>query len=105
MAEILYLSQGDPALGKERYEVHGGGRSAVLEDFRLLRLYSGGRGRRQRSWLRTDKGQRAQWAGFLNAIQGHGAPPTPWEDTVGTMRTVFAAEASLRQGHPIEVRA
>ena len=105
MAEILYTSQAAPTLGKERYEVHSGGRSAVLEDFRILRLYATGRRRSRRSWLRADKGQRAQWAAFLSAVKGDGPPPTPWEDTVGTMRTVFAARASLRQGRVTEVQA
>jgi predicted dehydrogenase len=105
VAEILYTSQAAPTLGKERYEVHSGGRSAVLEDFRILRLYGAGRRRSRRSWLRADKGQRAQWAAFLSAVKGDGPPPTPWEDTVGTMRTVFAARASLRQGRVTEVQA
>ena len=35
-ATITYVASGDRALGKERVEVHGGGLSAVLQDFRML---------------------------------------------------------------------
>lgn len=98
LAEIVYLSDGAGALGKERYEVHGGGRSAVLEDFRSLRLYSSGASRAKRSWLRSDKGHAALWQAFCAAVESGGPVPIPWDAIQGTMRAVFAARKSLGSG-------
>ncbi|HTD76497.1 MAG TPA: Gfo/Idh/MocA family oxidoreductase, partial [Chloroflexota bacterium] len=39
---IVYASGGDRSLPKEQLEVLGGGRAAVLDDFRTLRVYAGG---------------------------------------------------------------
>jgi predicted dehydrogenase len=103
LADIVYIVSGHGALGKERYEVHAGGRSAVLEDFSRLRL-CGPRGTRtSRAWLRADKGHAAQWEAFLRCAARGGPAPVPWQDVVDAAETVFAAQRSLRQGRPERV--
>ncbi len=93
--QLLYVASGDRALGKERVEVHGGGRSAVLEDFRKLELFANGRKSVTRSILRSDKGHRAGFAAFADAIRKGGASPIPFEEIVTTMRAAFDARRSL----------
>src|SRR5262249_50855767 len=44
--QVLYTSHGDPGLGKERVEVHAGGVSVVIEDFRSCTIAGSGRRRR-----------------------------------------------------------
>ncbi len=61
---IAYLACGDRSMPKERVEAFGGGRAAVLDDFRRLETYHAGRRRVQRSWLRQDKGHQAEWEAF-----------------------------------------
>jgi predicted dehydrogenase len=75
--------------------VHGGGRSAVLEDFRRLELFANGRRSVTRSILRSDKGHRAGFAAFADAIRRGGPSPIPFEEIVTTMRAAFAARRSL----------
>jgi predicted dehydrogenase len=93
LAEIAYLANGSRALGKERVEVHGGGRSAVLEDFRTLRLMADGT-RRVRNWLGADKGHEAECRAFVQAVRG-GAAPMSFEEIAATMRAAFTARADL----------
>jgi predicted dehydrogenase/NADPH:quinone reductase-like Zn-dependent oxidoreductase len=93
--QLLYVASGDRALGKERVEVHGGERSAVLEDFRRLELFSNGRKSVTRSMLRSDKGHRAGVAAFANAVRSGGASPIPFDELVTTMRAAFDARRSL----------
>jgi len=100
VADIVYTAQGDPAAGKERYEVHAGGLSAVLEDFRTLRIVSGGRVASRRAWLKADKGHAGLWEAFNKAVGG-GPAPMSWEEIEATMRTVFAARESLRTGRDV----
>ncbi|HEX2122679.1 MAG TPA: bi-domain-containing oxidoreductase [Thermoanaerobaculia bacterium] len=93
--QLLYVASGDRGVGKERVEVHGGGRSAVLEDFRRLELFANGRRSVTRSILRSDKGHRAGFAAFADAIRRGGPSPIPFEEIVTTTRAVFAARRSL----------
>ena len=74
---IVYASGGDRSLPKEQLEVLGGGRSAVLDDFRTLRLYAGGSGAACGGRFATqDKGHAAELAAFLEAVRQAGRRPS-----------------------------
>ena len=100
---ITYLANGDKSYSKERIEVFGGGRVAVLEDFRRLELVRGGKKRVFRSLLRQDKGHRGEWEAFATAIQTGAESPTPFREVVSTMLTTFALEQSRCLGRPVAV--
>ncbi|MEZ4415111.1 MAG: bi-domain-containing oxidoreductase [Gemmatimonadota bacterium] len=101
LALVTYHSNGHAALGKERIEVSGGDRSAVLDDFRSLRVFGGGRSGVQRNRLRQDKGHVGELAAFRDVLEHGGVSPTPLPDVVGSMRAAFAAAESLRSGERI----
>ena len=101
IAQVLYLASGGRALGKERIEVHGGGKSAVLDDFGRLELADGTRSRRRRAYLKRDKGHAAGWARFADAIAGGGQSPIPFEQIETTMRAAFSARRSLAEQREI----
>lgn len=98
VADILYISSGDAAAGKERYEVHAGGVSAVLEDFRRLTVWSGGGKTERRAWLKADKGHRAQWDAFWAAARAGGPAPVPLAEVLASTKAALAARESLRTG-------
>jgi polar amino acid transport system substrate-binding protein len=102
VAGIQYYSTGDKSYAKERVEVFGGGRIAVLDDFRQLTLSQGGR-RRTAKRLSQDKGFDQEVAAFLTAVRGGGEPPIPLRSLVATTRATFAIEESLRSGLPVSV--
>ncbi len=95
---ITYLANGDRRLGKERVEVHGAGRSAVLDDFRRLELVESGRRRVQRSWLRQDKGHSGELAAFIRALRGEQPAPIPFLEILGATQVIFRAVELLRNG-------
>ncbi|HWW61132.1 MAG TPA: Gfo/Idh/MocA family oxidoreductase, partial [Thermoanaerobaculia bacterium] len=97
--QLLYVASGDRAIGKERIEVHGGGRSAILEDFRRLELTRNGRRRVERSVLRADKGHRAEMAAFIDAIRNGAPSPIPFDEIVTSTEATFAA-AGAACGRP-----
>ncbi|NIM95616.1 MAG: Gfo/Idh/MocA family oxidoreductase, partial [Anaerolineales bacterium] len=92
---VTYLANGDRSLAKERIEVFGGGRAAVLDDFRTLELYSGGKRRVERSRLRQDKGHRGEWGAFAEAVTTGGPPPIPYDQLIAVTQASFAAIESL----------
>ncbi len=95
---IAYATDGDPSFPKERLEVFGGGRAAVLDDFRTLTLSGQGR-RRHAGGLGQDKGHRAEAAAFVEAVKS-GVPPIPLDSLLRTTEATFAIEAALRTGKP-----
>jgi predicted dehydrogenase/threonine dehydrogenase-like Zn-dependent dehydrogenase len=105
VGSIVYVANGDRALGKERVEVFGGGRAGVLDDFRRLTLFRDGRSRTRRNWLRQDKGHRALWQAFVNSITNGASAPIPYDDILATSLTTFAARDSLQSGQAAPVRS
>jgi polar amino acid transport system substrate-binding protein len=101
---VVYASGGDRGLPKEQLEVFGGGRAGVLDDFRSVRLYAGGRVRRAGGRLaRQDKGHAAELAAFVAAVRQGGASPVDPELAAHVTRVTFAAVESARAGLPVEL--
>jgi predicted dehydrogenase/threonine dehydrogenase-like Zn-dependent dehydrogenase len=103
VGQLVYVANGDRALPKERIEVFGGGRAAILDDFRRLERIADGRRRSQRSWLRQDKGHAAEWQAFIGAIRTGGPPPIPYEHLFGVASATFAGLESIRTKKPVDV--
>ena len=101
IGSIIYLANGDKAFPKERIEVFVGGRVAVLDDFRSLELIHQGKRRVIRSLLRQDKGHRAEWEAFSQAIISGSIPPIPYEQLFGVTEATFAAVEALRSRQPV----
>jgi predicted dehydrogenase/threonine dehydrogenase-like Zn-dependent dehydrogenase len=102
LSSVAYLAGGDKSFQKERIEVIGGGRIAVIDDFRTVTTCRGGRTTRRK--LRgQDKGHSAEIAAFANALCEGGAPPIPWDEIRATTLASLLAVRSLREGQPLEI--
>jgi predicted dehydrogenase len=97
---ISYIANGDRSYSKERLEIFGGGAVAVLDDFRCLELVRNGSKKVTRSWLRQDKGHRAEWEAFFCAIRSGGESPIPFSDIVATTLATLRAVESRSSGQP-----
>ena len=100
ISSIAYLAGGDKAFPKERVEIIGGGRVAVIEDFRKASGTVGGKTRTLWSGSQ-DKGHQAELVAFANATFGAGAWPIPWEEMRAVAVASFLAVQSLREGVPM----
>jgi polar amino acid transport system substrate-binding protein len=101
LASILYAGNGDIRLSKERIECYGGGVAAVLDDFRRLDVYEGGKKRSIKD--RGDKGHEAQIDYFLKTLRGD-EDPIPVETYLASTRATLALAESLRSGRPVGVK-
>ncbi len=101
VGSIFYLANGDKSFPKERIEVFSGGKVAVLDDFRTLELVSQGKRQVIHSSLRQDKGHRAEWEAFTQAIIAGGPPPIPYDQIFGVTEATFAALTSIRTRQPV----
>jgi predicted dehydrogenase len=103
LGTISYICSGDRAYSKERVEVFGSGRVAVLDDFRRLDLVQHGKKETMRSWLRQDKGHIAEWRAFSECIRGGGPVPIPFEQISNSTLATIRVLDSLRSGQPEQV--
>lgn len=99
LGTLLYLSEGSARVGKEFYEVHGGGRSAILDDFRLLTLYSGTKKKVLRSRTQ-DKGHTRELEHFFERVSNGARPDLSFESCVHTTEVMFRVVEGLR-GKPV----
>ena len=100
---ITYCANGDRSFSKERVEVFVQGRVAVLEDSRSLRTIKNGKTRTNRLWGLGDKGHRAEWLAFRNAVSTGGPQPIPINDLLNTSLATFALLRSVAEQSWINV--
>lgn len=101
ISNIAYLAGGDKSYPKERVEVLGGERLAVIDDFREALLTSRGKPKKIRGI--QDKGHRAEVAAFAEALTHGGAAPISWEDLRSTTLASILAVQSLCEGVPLDL--
>lgn len=102
ISSVGYLAGGDKAFPKERVEIFGGGRVAVIEDFREVQLCSRGRitTNKNRS---QDKGHAAEIRAFADALLTGRAAPISWEEIRSVSLAALLAVLSIREGIPFDV--
>lgn len=99
---LNYVTSGSRRLSKERLEVFGGGRSWVLDDWRVLSSFSGRWTWRLRRWQQA-KGHREELAAFMTAVRAGGPEPIPFEQLVATTHATFCAVESFRRRVPVDI--
>ena len=102
ISNVAYVSGGDKAFPKERVEVIGGGRVAVIDDFKGVTLVENGKVRRK-NLGGHDKGHRAEVEAFAKAIREGGSWPISWAELRAVSIASILAVRSLREGVPFEI--
>ncbi|HEV2397080.1 MAG TPA: bi-domain-containing oxidoreductase [Candidatus Sulfotelmatobacter sp.] len=100
---ISYLANGDRSFSKERIEVFGGGSTAVLDDFRRMELVRNGRKKKVTAFWTQDKGHRAEWAAFSEAVLHSNSAPVSFEDIVGSTLATIRGDESIATGRAVPV--
>jgi predicted dehydrogenase/threonine dehydrogenase-like Zn-dependent dehydrogenase len=102
ISSVAYLAGGDKSFPKERVEVIGAGRIAIIDDFRSVTTCQNGRTKRTRLGSQ-DKGHRAEIAAFAEALADGAPAPISWLDLRAVTRASILAVRSLREGLPLDV--
>jgi polar amino acid transport system substrate-binding protein len=103
IGNINYFATGDRSFPKERVEVYGGGRVAVLDDFRQFETWRDGK-RNVVKRMAQDKGFDRELAAFVEAVQGGGEMPIAWRSLALTTLATLRIEESLRSGKPEAIK-
>lgn len=101
VSSITYHAAADSAGPRERLEVFGGGRSAILDGWADGELWRGHR--RVKFSGGRDKGHAAELQAFFAAVNKGGEWPISWPELAAGARASFAARESLRTGMPVDL--
>jgi predicted dehydrogenase/threonine dehydrogenase-like Zn-dependent dehydrogenase len=97
VCHLIYTTTGSPGFSKERIEVHAGGCSAVLEDFKTLVLDDGSKRRTKKLWT-PDKGHEELIRAFLASLSNSQEAVSPETLIAVTLTTLVAAGAKETLG-------
>ena len=100
---IDYLSNGDKSVPKERIEIFAGGKVVQMDDFRKISMIENGKKIIRKSNLGQDKGHKAAWQAFVNAVKNGSKSPIPYNEIWQVTMTSFAAVQSLREEKTIAI--
>jgi predicted dehydrogenase len=99
VATVSYIASGHRGMPKERVEVIGAGKSAVIDDFRRVTLYPPMS--RRPSFARSqDKGHATLLDRALRFFRDGGAAPIPYHRLIETTRATLLASELLSAGRP-----
>ncbi len=98
---VGYTSGGDKGYSKERVEVFGGGRVAVIDDFRRVELSQGGRLKTET--MTQDKGHQEEVRALARAVADGRPSPISWDEMRAVSAAAIAAVRSLREGVPVDL--
>lgn len=98
ISSVAYLAGGDRSMPKERIEVLGGGKMAVIDDFREVSLASNGKIKKYKT---VGKGHDAEVKVFVDAVRRGQEPPISWLDMRAVSLASICAVHSIREGIPI----
>ena len=94
---IGYYANGAKSLTKEYIEVFSSGTTAILNDFKELKIYGKGKPSKTKL-LNQDKGQKQMVEAFVNGVLKNGAAPITFNEIVAVTRASFKVIESLKQG-------
>jgi predicted dehydrogenase len=92
VGQIVYVAGGAGSLGKERVEVHGGGLSAVIDDWREGTLH---RGPKRARLGAAGKGHAEEIEALLAAVRAGGPSPIAPDTLLAVTRATFRVHAVL----------
>lgn len=97
---VAYYANGPKDLPKEYLEVFTSGRSAILEDFKTLRIHGTGKAVRSKLW-NQNKGQKEMVAAFVDSLVKDGSSPIAFGDIYAVTKACFLVLDSIRNGSQV----
>jgi len=94
---VAYYANGSKELPKEYLEVFASGNTAILFDFKQLKIYGKGKPYKKKL-LNQNKGQKEMVEAFINGLLKDGQSPIPMEDIFAVTRASYKVLKSIRKG-------
>jgi len=93
---VAYYANGPKSLSKEYFEIYSAGSSAMLFDFKELKIYGKGK-LSKKKLINQNKGQKEMTEAFINGLK-NGKAPISYQEVYAVTSASFAVLDSLREG-------
>lgn len=103
VATILYASQGDRLLPRERIEVFSKKSVCVIDNFKSFFFAKEGKSRKKKHF-NLDRGFDGEFRTLFDAIRSGGRNPVDFNEYINATMVTFKVIGSLRSGKPEEVK-
>ena len=94
---VAYYANGSKSLSKEYVEVFSSGQSAILNDFKELKIYGKGKPKKTKI-LNQNKGQKEMVKAFVSGLLEDGKAPISFEEIVSVTKASFKVLESVKSG-------
>ncbi|WP_353779878.1 Gfo/Idh/MocA family oxidoreductase [Winogradskyella sp. 3972H.M.0a.05] len=94
---IGYYANGSKSLAKEYVEVYASGTTAILSDFKELKIYGKGKPFKKKL-INQNKGQKEMVESFINGLLNEAKAPISFEDIVAVAKASFKVLESITEG-------
>lgn len=101
VGNLLYIANGDSSVPKEYCEVYGGGRTAIMDNFKEVKMYSGGKMKKVK--LDGKKGHKEEVEYFIKVLKGKQKPDLKFESIYLTTLATFRIMESLKTRKYIKI--
>lgn len=99
IANISYFSNGSKSMSKEYLEVFCGGHSAIIDDFKTMKVFS--KKETKYKLKSQDKGHTAELIAFISAIKNGHPSPIPFDEIYISSLATFKVLESIKEGRKI----
>ena len=94
---VAYYANGAKDLAKEYVEVFASGSTAIINDFKELKVYGKGKPFKKRL-INQNKGQKEMVGIFIDSLLKDGSSPIPYKDIYAVSKAAFLTLKSLQNG-------
>ncbi len=94
---IGYFANGSKSLAKEYVEVYASGTTAILNDFKELKIYGKGKPSKKKL-MNQNKGQKEMVEAFINGLLKDGVAPITFSEVIAVTKASFKVLESIKQG-------
>ena len=100
---VCYYANGSKSLSKEYIEIFSSGTTAILNDFKELRVYGKGKPSKTK-FINQNKGQKEMVKAFVNSIIENGKSPIEFSEIIAVTKASFKVLESISlNGSQIEI--
>jgi predicted dehydrogenase/threonine dehydrogenase-like Zn-dependent dehydrogenase len=94
---VSYFANGSKELSKEYVEIFSSGTTAIINDFKELKIYGKGKPWKKKL-LNQDKGQKEMVESFINQLLKDGNAPITFDQTYAVTKASFKVLESIKNG-------
>lgn len=102
VANLQYLTQGGDKVPKEYLEVHGNGKTAILDNFTKVYYYDKSTTKKLSLGV-VDKGQKIELKEFINSVRGISDFPISIDELFDTTLTTIAIQKSFQESRLVNI--